>query len=253
MATTNHAVDTFPVRSVPLTRPFIWISEGWVDLMHHRSASLAYGVLVALLGVLILAYSRHPFYIAAVSAGFLLVGPILTAGCCELSRLQDVGQQAGFEDSLRPLSHNRASLRGVAQTLALLALVWFALSAGIYFGLVGNPAPSMVSTVGGDVMRQLSANQLVAYGLVGLVLAGAVFMLSVVTIPMIVDRHVDAATAMRMSLRVTLRDFPAMVVWALLIASLVAVGFATGLLGMIVIFPLLGHATWRAYMELVDH
>ncbi|MAT95327.1 MAG: hypothetical protein CME59_22375 [Halioglobus sp.] len=253
MSSTNHPVDTYAVRNVPLTRPFIWLSEGWADLMHHRAASLAYGVLVALLGVLIFAYSRHPFYLAAVSAAFLLVGPILTAGCCELSRLQDAAQAAGFEDSLRPLSRNRQALLGVAQTLALLALAWFALSAGLYFGLVGSPAPSLASTVGGDVLRQLSANQLFAYGVVGLVLAGAVFTLSVVTVPMIVDRHVDAATAMRMSLRVTLRDLPVMLVWALLIALLVAAGFATGLIGMIVIFPLLAHATWRAYTELVEH
>jgi uncharacterized membrane protein len=69
---------------------------------------------------------------------------------------------------------------------------------------------------------------------------------------MIVDRHVDATTAMRMSLRVTVRDLPAMLVWAALIVGLVFVGFATGLLAMVIIFPLLGHATWRAYRELVE-
>ncbi len=252
MADTNNPVDTYPVRSVPLTRPFIWIGEGWDDLMHHRAASLAYGVLVAGLGALILVYSRHPFYIAAVSAGFLLVGPILTAGCCELSRRQDEGETATFQDSLRPLTHNRTSLLGVAETLALLALVWFAISGAIYFSLVGSVAPSLEATVWGDVMRQLSGAQLFAYTLVGATLAGGVFALSVVTIPMIVDHHVDASTAMRMSLRVTLRDFPAMLVWAALICTLVFIGFATGLLAMIFIFPLLGHATWRAYRELVE-
>jgi uncharacterized membrane protein len=91
-----------------------------------------------------------------------------------------------------------------------------------------------------------------AYLAVGLVLAAVVFALSVVTIPLIVDRHVDASTAMRMSLRVTVRDFPAMLVWAGLIATLIVIAFATSLLGMVVIFPLLGHATWRAYKELVE-
>ena len=95
-------------------------------------------------------------------------------------------------------------------------------------------------------------SELAAYALAGGVLAAIVFALSVVTIPMIVDRHVDASTAMRMSLRVTIRDLPAMIVWAVVIAALVLVGFATSLIGMIFIFPLLGHATWRAYRELVD-
>ena len=101
-------------------------------------------------------------------------------------------------------------------------------------------------------MQHVNNSQLIAYGAVGLVLAAVVFTLSVVTIPMIVERHVDASTAMRMSLKVTLRDLPAMLVWAGLIAGLVAIGFATSLLGLIVIFPLLGHATWRAYKELVE-
>ena len=252
MATVHDSVQSYPVRSVPLTRPFIWLAEGWDDMLHHRSASLAYGLLVTILGTLILAYGRHPFFIAAVAMGFLLVGPILTAGMCELSRCRDEGEIADFQSSLRPLKRNRSSLLGVAETLALLALVWFSVSGALYLGLVGNIAPSVESSLWGDFMRQANTSQLIAYGAVGLVLAAVVFTLSVVTIPMIVERHVDASTAMRMSLKVTQRDFPAMLVWAALIAGLVLIGFATSLLALIVIFPLLGHATWRAYKELVE-
>jgi uncharacterized membrane protein len=252
MATANHPVNSYPVRSVPLSRPFIWLSEGWDELLHHRSASLAYGLLVSALGALILAYGRHPFYIAAVCAGFLLVGPILTAGLCELSRCRDEGELADFQSSLLPLKRNRGSLLGVAETLALLALIWFALSGSLYLGLVGSLAPGVSTMMWGDFMGQISDSQLAAYIAVGLVLAAVVFALSVVTIPMIVERHVDASTAMHMSLRVIWRDFPAMLVWAGLISGLVFIGFATGLLGMVIVFPLLGHATWRAYKELVE-
>jgi uncharacterized membrane protein len=252
MATANQSINMYPVRTVPLTRPFIWLRDGWDDLLHHRGASLAYGVLVSVLGALILAYGRHPFFIAAVCAGFLLVGPLLTAGLCELSRRRDVGEVADFHSSLTPLRRNRGSLLGVAETLAMLALIWFALSGALYLGLVGTVAPSVATTLWSEVTQQLTNGQMLTYFGVGLVLSAVVFALSVVTIPMIVERHVDASTAMRMSLRVTLRDLPAMLVWAVLIAGLVLVGFATGLLGMVVIFPLLGHATWRAYRELVE-
>lgn len=252
MATAHHPVDTYPIRNVPLTRPFVWLSEGWNDLMQHKTASLAYGLLVSILGSLILAYERHPFFIAAVTSGFLLVGPLLTAGLCELSRCREQGETTDFQSSLAPLQRNHSGLLGFAETLALLALIWFSLSGAIYFGLVGGVAPSLESTVGGDVMRQLSSGQLTAYLVIGCILAATVFALSVVTVPMIVDRHVDASTAMRTSLRVTTRDLPAMLVWAMVIMSLVFVGFITGLLGMVFIFPLLGHATWRAYRELVQ-
>lgn len=252
MATVNHPMHHFPVRSVPLTRPFVWLGDGWDDLLHHRGASLAYGLLVSMLGALILAFGRHPFFVAAVCAGFLLVGPLLTAGLCELSRRRDAGEVADFQSSLAPLRRNRTSLLGVAQTLAVLALLWFALCGALYFALVGDVAPDLGPTLWGEVMRQLDSSQLLAYLGVGLVLCAVVFALSVVTIPMIVERHVDAGTAMRTSLRVTLRDLPAMLLWAALIALLVGVGFATALVGMVVVFPLLGHATWRAYRELVE-
>jgi len=251
MVRSDHPI-TYAVRSVPVTRPLVWLADGWDDLMHHRAASLAYGLLVAALGLLIFAYSRHPFYLAAVWIGFLLVGPALTAGLCELSRRRDEGLANGFEESLLPLSRNRPALLGVAETLALLAAAWFALSGVVYFGVLGSIAPDLASTVWGDVMRQLTHTQLAAYGLAGLALCAAVFALSVVSVPMIVDRHVDARTAMRTSLRVALRDAPAMLVWAALIVALVLLGLATGLLAMIFVFPLLGHATWRAYRELVE-
>lgn len=252
MAHVHESVDAFPVRNVPLSRPFVWLAQAWEDMFAHPAASLAYGLLVTAMGALILLYGRHPFFIGAAWVGFLLAGPIFTAGLCELSRRREEGSIADFQTSLTPLSHNRASLLGVAETLAMMAAFWFVLSGLIYFGLNGDVAPSLASTVWGDVMRQLSVAQLTLYLVVGLILCAAVFSLSVVTVPMIVDRHVAAKTAMRMSLRVTARDLPVMLVWATLIAALVLFGFATALIGMVFVFPLLGHATWRAYRELVE-
>lgn len=252
MAIAHQLFDSYSIRQVPLSRPFIWLKDGWEDLMHHRGASLAYGWLVATLGALILAYNRHPLFITVMIIGFLLIGPILTAGLCELSRCRDNGQTASFQSSLLPMRRNPDNLLNFAGTLALLAVVWFAFSGSLFYGLTGGIAPSVTGTVGGDILQKVSDTQFIGYLAIGAVLASLVFALSVVTVPMIVDRHVDARTAMRTSLRVTVRDLPAMLVWAALVVTLVVLGFATALLGMVVIFPWLGHATWRAYQELVE-
>jgi uncharacterized membrane protein len=90
-----------------------------------------------------------------------------------------------------------------------------------------------------------------AYLLVGAVLAAAVFALSAVSVPMIMDRPVGAATAMMTSLRAVALNLPAMLLWAVLIAVLTAIGFATYLLGLVIVLPLLGHASWHAYKDLV--
>ncbi|NCF19242.1 MAG: DUF2189 domain-containing protein [Haliea sp.] len=252
MVTVHHPIETYPIHRVPATRPFIWLSQGWEDMLHHRAASMAYGAMVTVLGALILAYDRHPFYLAAITSAFLLVGPIFTAGLCELSRCRDHGEPANFQTSLQAVGRNRDNLLDFARTLLVIALTWFVLSGFFFYGATGNLAPALEITVWGDVMRHLSDAQFTAYVVIGGILAAVVFALSVVSVPLIVDRHVDARIAIRMSLRVAARDFPAMLVWGALIAGLVLIGFATALIGMLFIFPLLGHATWHAYRELVE-
>ena len=241
------------VRSVPPFRPFSWISKGWDDLLHHRLASLAYGALMFMLGGLIVMYQRNPYFLAAVISGFLLVGPIMAAGLCELSRRRGRGERTNFNLSLKTMAGHRKSLTRFATTLLLFSIFWFVLSSMILYAVFGSFGPSLEETVWGDVLRTISVGQLLAYLLIGGGLSCIVFALSVVTVPMIVDRNVDAATAMRTSLRVTLvADMPAMVVWGTLCSIFVGIGIATFLLGMIVIFPLLGHATWYAYLDLVE-
>jgi uncharacterized membrane protein len=252
MATVLHPNETYPVHHVPTTRPFLWLRDGWEDFMHHRGASLAYGAIVSILGTLILAYARHPLFLAGVMSAFLLVGPIFTAGLCELSRCRDHGEPSDFQHSLLALSKNRDRLFDFAIALAFMALTWFALTGFFIYGSTGSLAPSFEATIWGDVMRHISITQLTYYVGIGAVLAAGVFAVSVVSVPMIIDQHVDARVAMRMSLKVTARELPAMLVWATLIVILVMIGFATSLLAMVFIFPLLGHATWRAYRELVE-
>ncbi|KZX58748.1 hypothetical protein A3709_17270 [Halioglobus sp. HI00S01] len=252
MSRVHESAEMFPVHHVPATRPFVWLMEGWDSLIHCWPASLAHGALVAMLGSLILAYKQHPLYIATAICAFLVIGPVITAGICELSRCRDHGEPCDFSRSLAPLSRNRASLMMFAQVLVFVSLGGFALAALFLYNGTGQIAPAIETTVWGDVARHLTPLQTTTYTATFIVLATGVFLLSVVSVPMIIDRHVDAGTAMRMSLKVALRDFPAMLVWAGLIIALVAFGFGTRLVGMAFVVPLLGHATWFAYRDIVS-
>jgi uncharacterized membrane protein len=246
-----HTQNPFLVRSVPITRPFIWLARGWEDLCSHPAASLAYGAIVAAIGVAVLGLTHHPYFIAAATSGFLLVGPIMTAGICELSRRRDMGEAANFDNSLRALRHNRAALQGFAQRLLFLSVLWFLASSAILYISMGSTGPTVTETAWGEMLQRTSLDHMLAYLAVGGILSAVVFAISVVSIPMILDLNADCSTAMKTSLQVTWRDFPAMMVWACLIVALVALGFASWMLGMVVIFPLLGHATWHAYRDLV--
>lgn len=251
------SVSTSPLQfhhhkqQIPITRPFVWLGMAWDDLLHHRSASLAYGVMVSLLGALILAYDRNPMYVAGAVVAFMLTGPIITAGLCELSRARDHGEVSDFQASLSALRVNRGRLLSFAEVLAGVALLWFVVIAGLLYLQTGTISPSLTSTVGGDVLRHLSQDQIFAYSAALGILGVIVLALSVVTVPMIIEHHVEAGTAMRVSLDVARHNFGAMIVWAGLILALVFLGFVTSLWAMVVVFPLLGHATWCAYRDLV--
>jgi uncharacterized membrane protein len=240
-----------PIRHVTIGHPFLWLRDGYADFIAHPLPSLAYGALVALLGALVLAYQRHPLFIASALLGFLLVGPIFSAGLCELSRLRSLGQPTSFEASLQVLSRCRGQLLTLAFLLLLLAVVWFAISLAVLYALEGNIGPSLESTVWGDVMRALTPTQMLVYAGSGLVLCIGGFLLTVISVPLIIDHHLSATEAMRTSVRTARCDILPMLIWAAIVALLAAVGFATWLLGLVVIFPFLGHATWSVYKDLV--
>ena len=251
-ASTQSSEHLYIVHRVPLTRPLVWLSRGWEDLTDHPSASLSYGLLVSVMGAIILGLERHPYFIAAAISGFMLVGPIMTAGLCELSRLNQSGELANFDASLKALKRHRGALGRFAQTLLLASIIWYLLSTMLLTAWLGSVGPELSQTMWGDVLRNLSATQLLSYLAIGAALSGTVFALSIVTVPMIIDTHAEAGAAMNTSLRVTWQDLPAVLLWAATIVFLVGLGFATYLVGMVVIFPLLGHATWYAYRDLVE-
>lgn len=245
-------VQMFEVQRVDVTRPLAWVRSGWQDLNHHRGASIAHGLLVTGMGMVILAFASTHIYLMAVAiSGFLLVGPVLATGLCELSKRQEQGDYPGFDESLDALSRNGRALWHFAATLLGFSLLWFVISAVILHLFLGQEAPTPGEIIWGGAAHVFTLQQILVYIVTGGVLAFLVFILSVVSVPAIVDRGISASTAMRMSVQVCTANWQAMLVWAALIVFLTGLGFGTFLLGMIVIYPLLGHATWRAYRDLV--
>jgi uncharacterized membrane protein len=249
--TGTHPHAVFELGHPALFRPFVWISRGWDDLVHTPRASLTYGLLVSVFGALILSFWRHPYLIAASISGFLLVGPLLTTGLCELSRLRERGQPTTFDDSLSALGRHRSALTRFAGELLMISAAWFGVSTLLISLAFGDVGPNLHATIWGGALEQITAVQALSYLAIGGILAAIVFARSVVSVPLIIDQDADAAAATATSLRVTFARPLTMALWAVLIVALVAVGFATLLLGMVVIFPLLGHATWHAYRDLV--
>jgi len=240
------------VSHVSPARPFVWLYRGWLDMRRHWGASLGYGALMVALGWTLLIFcGTHPYFIAAAISGFLLVGPVMSAGLCEMSRRYSQGQSANFDESLDGFARNPSALLEFGAVLAVCALVWFGISAvmlGTVFHIV---TPDMRETLYRGFLEDVNRPQVMAYVVVGGILATAVFALSVVSIPLMIDRHATAGQAMRASLRAVLANVPAMLLWSALILCLTLVGYAPLLCGLLIIAPWLGHATWHAYREMI--
>lgn len=240
------------VRSVPALQSIVWLRRGWEDLRQMERASLAHGVIISIIGgVLLMLGSTHPYLVTAAVTGYLLVGPIMTTGVCELSRRRAAREPRGFDESLEAVTRNPDALMHFGGILALIAIVWFIASTVLLQSALDIRMPSLSVALWGGAGGFATTREVIAYFSSGAIFAVTVFVLSVVAVPLIIDRHATATEAMWASVKASLHNIPAMLLWAALIVGLTAFGFVTLLLGMIVVAPLLGHATWHAYRDLV--
>ena len=248
----KHQALHVKIRSVPLRQPLEWLARGWEDVKQIGKPGLAHGALIAILGaVLLMLGSTHLFLTAAAVTGYLLVGPVMTTGLCELARRREAHERVGFDESLQALSRNPEALTHFAGVLALVALVWFVFSALVLETTLNASVPSLAVALWGGSAGSLGVRQMLGYIGSGAVLAAFVFSVSVIAVPLMIDRHASAGDAIRASARATFANLPAMLVWSGLIVAVTAIGFITLLVGMVFVAPLLGYATWHAYRDLV--
>jgi uncharacterized membrane protein len=149
------------------------------------------------------------------------------------------------------MTRNPEGLLYFGVVLAIVAAAWFVVSGIVLQSALHASTPSLGDALWGSLSDDASRPQLLAYLGSGAVLAAIVFTLSVVAVPLIIDRHASAMDAMWISAKVTFWNLPAMIVWAALIVALTVVGFVPFLFGMIIVAPILGHATWHAYRDLI--
>jgi uncharacterized membrane protein len=247
----KHEALHVEIRHVPMRRPLEWLSRGWEDVKEIGKPGLAHGALIAILGaVLLMLGSTHLYLTAAAVTGYLLVGPVMTTGLCELARRRAAHERLGFDESLQALTRNPEGLMHFAGVLALIALVWFVFSAVVLEAGLNASVPSLSVALWGGA-APMSIGQVLGYVGCGAVLAACVFAVSVVAVPLLIDRHASAGEAIRASVRATLANVPAMLLWSALIVAVTAIGFVTLLVGMVVVAPLLGYATWHAYRDLI--
>jgi uncharacterized membrane protein len=241
------------LRRVGFAAPFTWLAAGWHDLWRQPATSLFYGVCVAIVGAVILAVTAQlPYLFTVAVSGFMLVAPLLATGLYELSRRYLAAEEAPLGASMRAWQRNPAGLLGFGLLSLLAVTAWQVISVVMIALYYSGPALAPLDLIL-EILRDPDHTLLfLAYIGVGGLIAALVFAASVVTVPMLLDRRCDLITALSTSLAAVAENPQVLAFWALLIMLLTLVGFATFLLGFVVILPWLGHASFHAYKALVE-
>src|SRR4051812_16480800 len=246
-----------PVRRIGSADLNFALREGWRDFTTMRGDLLFAGLIYPIVGLVAAAVSLGGALIPLffpIAAGIGLLGPLAALGFYELARRREEGLESDWTHFLdvrkRPAF---ADMLGVGAVLLGLFALWVAIAGGLYLLFWGPGAPP---SVGAFVTRLFTTREgwelIVAGNVAGAILAVAVLALSVVSLPMLVDRDVDAGTAMRTSIAAFHANFGTMVRWGLIVAALLVVGSVPAFVGLAVVLPWLGYATWHLYTRLVD-
>ncbi len=238
-------------RGLPASAALDWLRAGWRDLTVQPGLSLAYGVAVLAVSLLIvwgMFLLGWDVVLFPALAGFMIVGPLLAVGLYEKSRFIERNEAVTMRQTLLVKAQSGGQILFVGVLLCLLMLVWMRAAVIIYALFFGyRPFPGFENIAAVLFTTWTGWAMLIVGMLVGGLFAAFSFAISAFSIPMLLDERSDAFTAMGTSMALVWNNLPVMLAWGAIVVALFLVSALTGLLGLIVVFPLLGHATWHAY------
>lgn len=228
---------------------------GFQDFMALRSDVMFIVLFYPLIGAALAWFAVNADllpYLFPLAAGFALIGPVAATGLYELSRRREAGETPGWGDALTPLrSPSFAPILGLGLYLLGIFLAWM-ITAGVIFQVTLGSAPASEAGFLAQVFTTDAGWAMIALGIpVGAIFAAVVLSISIVSFPLLVERNVGLPAAVVTSWRVTRANPGPVLTWGAIVAGLLALGSAPLFLGLIVIMPVLGHATWHLYRRAV--
>ncbi|MCW8915237.1 MAG: DUF2189 domain-containing protein [Magnetovibrio sp.] len=243
------------INEVSIEQPFVWLGKGWADFIRAPRLSIGYGLLFTMIGfalVVGLHLLEMDYLIYPLTAGFILLGPILAIGMYNVSRRMERGRNPRPLKCFMAWKHNRYHIMTAGLVFMIFAMIWSrmaVLSFVLSFPYIGLNLETIFNqvffTTDGLIFLAIET-------IIGAILAAVAFVFGVVSLPMMLDRKVDIFTASLVSFLVVMKNKGAMLTWAGLIVIFVGAGLATAYIGLAITLPLIGYASWHAYRACVD-
>lgn len=244
------------VRRVSTDRPWTWLTLGWQDMMANKAVSLSYGAVLALAGWIftwLMFEVGTAWAILPATAGFFILAPLLAAGLYETSRRREAGQSTTLAEAVAGFRRNPTQIAMIGVLLLVLHLFWVRIAGllfALFFGI--NFAPSLAELP----IALLRSDELFPFLFIGtglgFILASVTFSVAAVSVPMLLDRpEMSFLEAVTVSIQAVMENWRAMALWAGLIVVFTGLALVPFFLGLVIALPLIGHATWHAYRDLV--
>ncbi len=259
----SHADPSLPLPAnatapdIPLVRPlgwgapWRWLARGAQDLIAHPGIALFYGFCFWFMALVLgWVFSSSPEYTMSIVSGCLLVGPFLAMGLYDVSRRRGRGETPALGHSITCWDSHVPSMGMLVLVLIVLELLWGRASLVVFAVFFNTGMPSTTGVIKA-IFNPGNWEFILVYLAVGGIFATLVFSTMVVSVPMILDRDTDAITAGLTSMRVVYENTGVMLLWATLIVVLTALALWPWGVGLLVLGPLLGHASWHAYCDSV--
>lgn len=248
------SLQTERINPITLNEPWKWLKLGWEDIKQAPQYSLAYGGIFVLFGYLIVwGLYNSPLFLMIVplTAGLFLLAPILAIGLYAISRALEQGEALNLNTVTQAWQRNGWHIAFMGLILMFILLFWM-LTANVVFALFyDRPVPEWSSFIQQVFFSGENVLFLLMSFLSGGILAFFTFCISVISIPMLMDRQVTFIEAIGLSISAIKKNTWPLLLWAYLIVMYIGIGLLTFFIGLLITMPLIGHASWHAYKELV--
>ena len=244
------------IRTIEIGDLYDCLRAGWEDFMAKPSHIIFIIVMYPLIGVVLAAWTSGANALPLLfplASGFALLGPLAALGLYEISRRRELGMDISWRQVLT-IRHSPAlpSIAAVGVMLLAVFIAWLLVAQALYTSLFGPEPPASLAGFAGDLFGTAEGWSLILYGnLIGLVFAVVVISTSVIAFPLLLDRDVGAWSAIVASAQAAITNPVQIAAWGFIVALLLALGSLPLFAGLIVVFPVLGHATWHLYRKLV--
>lgn len=248
----DSAAPAVTLRPAGFGDPFRWLARGTRDFVRAPGIGLFFGACFVAMGWgLQKVFENAPAFVLGLSAGFLLVGPLLCVGLYRVSECLERGLRPRFLDAVFAWRRKQGTLAIFGVVLLVLEMLWARASLVVFALSFQGSMPDFAGSLR-SLFNLKNIEFIVAWLALGGVFASIIFAVSVVSIPMILDRRTDAITAGITSIRLVLGQPAVLIFWAAIITVLVVLAMLPGFAGLLVVGPILGHASWHAYRTMVE-